>query len=535
MTPTFDLRSRKWIPVVWDDPERKPDLLGLREVLLQAHRLREIRDPLPLSEFGLYRLLIALVLDIFRPEDTLDLGELLQAGSLDAAKVDAYFERWGDRFDLFHPGRPFLQTPDMAGEKPKPLAALLPSLPSGTNAFHFHRRRETEFGVDAAVAARLLTTLAPFMTAGGAGLSPSINGAPPWYVLVRGNTLLQTLLLNACVLPQPHVRALGVPAWRSDRDPGGERRESADLLEALTWRPRRVRLLPEGPGECALTGRPTEMRVSRMLFSAGDGAGFDWWDDPNVPYRITEKGPTPLRLREGRELWRDTGPLALVCQRQHHGSEHPVRFARPRVMDQFAGLAADRELGRQPELQLQAYGMRTDMKMKVFEWRAERLNLPTRLLWNTSFHTFADRALDQADAVAYALRSSIRQAYPRDGKGSRDPFGALAARAESGYWSALRPHYDRLLRELAALDPSAELGAATPLLERWREAVEAESQAAFEAAVGPLDTDGDALRRQVLARSHFRRRLYGVFHPQPANPSGKGKKASGRPVQQKGD
>src|SRR5207244_1069096 len=145
--------------------------------------------PLPTVEFGLYRLLVTLVLDIFELQSADNLESLLDAGSFDAfdaVRIDAYFDSLKERFDLFHAKYPFLQTPGMTSEKPKPLAALLQPLPSGTNANHFHHGNESAFAACPAAAARLLTTIAPFMTAGGAGLSPSLNGAPPWYALARG-------------------------------------------------------------------------------------------------------------------------------------------------------------------------------------------------------------------------------------------------------------------------------------------------------------------------------------------------------------
>jgi hypothetical protein len=50
-----------------------------------------------------------------------------------------------------------------------------------------------------------------------AGLSPSINGAPPWYALVQGRILFETLCLNCPVLSDllPQAQGDAPPAWRN--------------------------------------------------------------------------------------------------------------------------------------------------------------------------------------------------------------------------------------------------------------------------------------------------------------------------------
>ena len=236
---TFDLVLQRWILVM--DGNGKAHQAGLKELLLKAHTLREIRDPLPTVEFGLYRLLTALVMDAFGLSHSAQLENLLEKGHFDAAKVETYFEAYGDRFDLFDATHPFLQTAEMTSEADKPLAGLLHPVPSGTNALHFHHALEKNFAVCPAAAARLLCTIAPFMTAGGAGLSPSVNGAPPWYVLINGQTLFETICLNCCTVPLPQGND-GVPAWRAKGRLEAGKRNTAKLLEGLTWQPRRILL-----------------------------------------------------------------------------------------------------------------------------------------------------------------------------------------------------------------------------------------------------------------------------------------------------
>jgi CRISPR system Cascade subunit CasA len=510
--PKFDLIREPWVPVLRADGTTQE--LGLREVLHQAHSLLAIRDPMPIVEFGLYRLLVALAMDIFAVKGINALGRLLGQGRFDPGKVDAYFAQWEDRFDLFHPVHPFLQTTGMGEEDPKPLAGLIPSIPSGTNATFFHHARQDDFGVCPAVAGRLLTSIAPFMTAGGAGLSPSINGAPPWYVLVVGQDLFETLCLNICAVPLAQAAGTAPPAWRSDKSVEPGRRTEASLLEALTWQPRRAQLLPGGTGVCALSQRETPILVQTMKFTAGVSCDFSW-RDPNVSYRINEKGRLPLRPQEGREVWRDTGPLALLQEGDYESRERKVRFERPAIVDQFGQLIEQEILNPDKTLDLQVFGMRTDLKMKVFEWQRERLSLPAPLVWESRFHCEAQEAMDRADRAAYLILQGIKKAYPREGKGNKNALNTLIAAAQRQFWVSLREEYEgSLLPALAQLQPAGTGEGLSALRDQWNNRLRQRAAAAFDSAVGDLDTDAEALKRLVAARGFFHHVLKNLFAPE---------------------
>jgi CRISPR system Cascade subunit CasA len=508
---TFDLREERWIPVVREDGT--PMELSLREVLRDTPQLREIRDPLPTVEFGLYRLLVTLVLDIFELKSADDLESLLKTGEFDEVRMDEYFEEWHDRFDLFHPVRPFLQTQGMKDEKSKPLAGLLHPIPAGTNANHFHHGNERSFGVSPACAARLLTTIAPFMTAGGAGLSPSINGAPPWYAMVKGRTLFETLCLNCPVLSDllPQAQGEAPPAWRSNIPVSAQRRSGASLLEALTWQPRRIQLVADGSGRCSLTGREMLMLVKEMKFSAGFGAGFEW-TDPQVAFRIGKEGSSVLRPQEGRAAWRDTGPIALLRADEYQSENGKMRFERPAIVSQFAFLHQHKMVDKSLPLNLVIYGIRSDLKMKVFEWHRVELSLPTPLLWKTQFQRDAQQEMDQADKVAYALRQAIKKCYPREGVGNKAAFNSLIARALNDFWTALRLNFETLLHELVALTEE-DAADRVECITRWRKVIRIVAETALHAAIDDLDNDADALERRTAALRFFDTKLFFMLNP----------------------
>lgn len=126
------------------------------------------------------------------------------------------------------------------------------------------------------------------------------NGSPPWYVLIHGKSLFETLVLNLLVIPTRYQLDMGVPAWRRDTPVQNKEYNVTGYLEAMTWQPRRVQLIPqEQAGVCSMDSSETPITINQMYFTAGATSRVSW-TDPNVPYRITDKGIFPYRPQEDR-------------------------------------------------------------------------------------------------------------------------------------------------------------------------------------------------------------------------------------------
>lgn len=498
--PSFNVLKDPWIPVIRKDGV--PDELGIQPCLEQAHELKEIRDPAPIIEFGIYRLLIAFVLDALihagqRPEVPLDLKLLINQGQFDIDMIEKYIEHCGDVFDIFHPERPFLQT-KMDNASAQSLAGMFPVTPSGTNVRHWHHKSEDSFIISASEATRLLTTIAPFMTAGGAGLSPSINGAPAIYALPSGKSIFETLLLNIPIRSNQDSGD-GVIAWLRKRSPGQER-SHATTIESLTWSPRCLQLLPD-------LQDTSDIQVCAMKFKKGDSTRFTWID-ANLAYRYDKDKVTPVRMREGRPLWRDAGPLLLLNESEHGRSEQKVLFRRPDVVEQAFKLIANTS-----PLMIQVYGMRTDMKMKVYEWAKSVLLIPVTLGRSTRLGSLVQQELDHAEQVAFYLRTYIRNLFPREGAGNKKALSTITNRCERIYWQRLENHFQPLMDAFAVLDPNApdDPDFLATTAKDWREAIYNLALEQFEAAAEDMDADSDALQRQVNARSFLNKKLKEVL------------------------
>ncbi|MFD5888691.1 type I-E CRISPR-associated protein Cse1/CasA [Streptomyces sp. NPDC060334] len=115
--------------------------LGLRSALSAAHLIADLEVANPAAESMLRRLLTGLAvrvggLDVTGREDWEErFDALLTGGRFDPGAVDAYFDRWLQRFDLFDGRRPFMQDPRLAEEcsKQAPPGRLVMPRPSGAN------------------------------------------------------------------------------------------------------------------------------------------------------------------------------------------------------------------------------------------------------------------------------------------------------------------------------------------------------------------------------------------------------------------
>ena len=278
----FNLMAQPWIRC--RSTEGDLQTVTAADALRDADRIAELVDDDPLVNFGLYRFLTAL-LHWFSP----------------VQGPDDWRRRWASwgltrplpelgrdaRFDLFDSESPFYQDASAATEQDgppdKPASYLVTHFPTGRFIQHHEHIADADWiSLCPACCARALMTFSPFMTIGGAGFAGSVNSPPPVYILPRGETLAQTLLLN---LPQESPEG-DRPSWVGCGDP----ERPIGPLEGLTWQCRRVLLRPEdGEGQtCRWCGRSSDVMVSRTVFAPGRKRSDEpdrAWSDPHAVMR----------------------------------------------------------------------------------------------------------------------------------------------------------------------------------------------------------------------------------------------------------
>ncbi len=520
----FNLWTAPWIRVTRRDGAGAE--LGLGACLAEAHALAGLHDPSPLVAAGTHRLLTAMLQAIYAPQDLAEIATVLRAGQFDPVKLDGFAAQYADRFDLFHPTAPFLQTGDVPldgwkkpekGQKhdwadPKPIAALFVEVPAETNRSHFHHVTDEGHKLCAACCARGLVTIAAFASSGGAGIRPSINGVPPIYVLPAGSSLFESLTLSLITQgyqpPTADPQRANLAAWSGQTTVGkGTQVSAVGYLESLTFPARRMRLYPQGvTTTCTHCGAATQVTVSSLLFEMGHwlSEGSALWEDPFAAFRkpkskgkAADVGPKPIRPDEGKALWREYSGL-LLTERDDQ--------LRPRIVQQIAKLIDRRALHETQRVRFRCIGLRTDGKAKIFEWLDEALEAPSALLTDDDAAQYIDNALGRADEARFILESSFDSHFrPERDRGGRNEklarFKTVRARMTADYWRRLAPLFRRFIVDLAD-GATREVTALA-----WAATLVREGKQAFATAADQVGERADALRARVEAQATCHRRL----------------------------
>src|SRR5260370_17795729 len=118
--PSFNLLDEPWIPCA-ERAGGTPRLLLVGAVVAEGTRLAKIAGPSPAVTVSLYRLLLAILhraLD--GPQSVEQWRSAWERGQWDLDRIEAYLQRWHDRFDLFDAQYPVYQTPGLDARPVRP-------------------------------------------------------------------------------------------------------------------------------------------------------------------------------------------------------------------------------------------------------------------------------------------------------------------------------------------------------------------------------------------------------------------------------
>jgi CRISPR system Cascade subunit CasA len=488
MNPSFDLLESPWISCL--RPDGTPVELGLREVVLRAHELQELHGESPPVTAALHRLFLAVLHRVFGPGSHAEWAKLWKEGRWSDKELDAYFARWRDRFDLFHPERPFYQTPDDR-VKPKSVGTLVQEVASGNNPTLFdHHTQDQGLTLTPSQAARMVVAAQAFGVAGLSGLPQKFTDGPCTRgicFLVQGDSLFETLALNLLRYPDDTVmvhQADDRPAWEMD-DPFDPRRSRPrGYLDYLTWQNRRVLFTPPAPDS---------LLVKEMTIAPGLRLDPDVLDPMKHYHQDEKRGPRALRFREDRAVWRDSAALFQLRQ---------AEYIAPRSFDWLAALVDRGYLDQSQIRRYLALGMAAN-QARVDFYRAERLPLPLAYLRDQDLVKHLQEALEMAERSARQLWGATRTlaslllSPASDLEGGRQPAPEDLAgvtqqwAVERHYWSRLETPFMEAVEALPS-DPEHTL-------EQWREVLLRSAREAFDQAADNLAHDPRALKAVVRA------------------------------------
>lgn len=466
---TYDLRYEPWITCELPDGSRQS--MGLVELFTRAHEITRFYHPNPLSEASLMRILLALTHRILDgPRNKQAWKEAYTKGKFDAEAINAYFEKWSDRFDLFSGEFPYMQTAklEMTDEKkgctkePLPLSLLVHHVTTGNNATLFDHSLDVDPVSYSPAEAVYIVLNAHAYALGGihkkssnlfgyqqnCSHGTSVNG---YQIFIGGETLFETQLLNTLLYggnrPMP-VTGNDAPHWEKPSVLFGEGVPNG-YLDYLTFQGRHIRLVPDENGQ-----------VTMMHFACGRSL-HENVKEPFVPTRTTKEGEKAMNFSLEKAMWRDSGTL----------------FDYKDETFSIASLTQIRTLSRDlahRQFVLTGYGIIND-KANPLAYRKETLPLPIGVLEEDEVRIKITSAIEACEAGVKRLRYAV-QTFCETAEMKAD---GLKVRAELLYWTQLDLPFKQ------QLDGVADDG----YLSTWEQTVQSALNTAYEAAVAGVLSD----------------------------------------------
>ena len=384
MNASYNVLEKPWIPVV--TTSGSIEMHGLRQVILQAQDYKEISCASPLEEYSLYRFVALFLMDALRPESELDIEDLLENGSFSSKQIDDYIstcKKEGVSFDLFDTERPFLQCkfdPEFDKEI-KPVRVLDCTAPSGNNHTHFTHASQFVNVLKADQAMRKLLEAYLFCTAAAQGYPSGVNGAPPFFSVIKGRNLFESLVY--CLIP---LDTIGISfdkppvLWRR-KEPVVPKTEvgNTSWLQGMLFPTRRIHLIPDESG-----------RVIGTYYCQGENyVNKENWRDPYVTYRKNDKSIFPLRPHADRAIWRNLCDIVNVA-----GGQAPM------ILGQYQSIKA----GEYIDISL--YGVETSNASYLGVYR-HNLSFPIALVEKNDSVELLRSCIDASESIAYNLKTAL--------------------------------------------------------------------------------------------------------------------------------
>jgi CRISPR system Cascade subunit CasA len=396
---SFNLLDQPWIPVTLVGGQVCS--VSLLDIARSAKDYLSIGHSDPLIAVAVHRLVLAFLhraLD--GPKSAREAGIWYERG-FSQERIDGYFTKWRDRFDLFDAERPFLQQPGIEREAFRDHWTRLSAARGSFNTnVLFKPELRTKDGpegdISAAEAALELLGHQCF-TLGGLikRFVTSAKGSPvatSALTLVVGRNLHETLCLNMVVYGERHARR-DAPVWERELPSIASLEKASEFaINGLTanyvWPARAVLLQPDVDG-----------RVKNIYYAAGLPPFADRYPDPMQTTVKNSKGEDyPMSFREGKAMWRDL----------HSFVPKPHEKSGPEVIEHATGVLNG--LGyfeTHLHLSFAVFGM-VNNKAKIALVRQENLKLPAAVVSRPELAEKLESWVREADSGAFRLKVGLQ-------------------------------------------------------------------------------------------------------------------------------
>lgn len=508
----FNLVTEPWVPVVTTDGTVKE--VSFQDAFAHAAEFKEFGDPSPVVNYALLRLMLAVLYHVLGQPDLNNWRQLWEGREF-GREITAYLEGNAASFNLFDRRKPFFQNNTVQFEERyrQPVAKLTFADASGNNPTLFDHNAEADpRRYTPGEAARHLVAYQYFTPSAGNSLTGYTKDAPlarPYVVVVLGDNLFETLMLNYAPIPQDRVppgQRQDMPIWERHRWEPEYDCVPAGILEYLTWPSRVVQLLPE---------REDGRTFVRYCYVAqGRHIADNLIREPATGFspRAARAGQQELtfwRFGENRAVWRDSEAILRSVHVEGYLPPIPLRW-----LAEIAGRGWVK--GRQ-SYPIEIVGLCTETgQPKVLFWRRERFALPLAYLdpdYGPNLVGSLATALGLAERVAreaiypavatfarlvIAPESDDPQKPQPDKKDVNNLINTLGVERE--YWAALDGPFRKLLAQLPEHGDAA--------VGEWAVTLRDAATRAFAQATADAES-AKTLKAATVARGRLMAALYG--------------------------
>ena len=421
----FNLIDEPWIRVM--DSNCNISEVSLKDAILNAHNYKSLSGELPTQDIAVMRLMLAVLHTVFsradengnecpledNEEEAVDRWKALwKKGRFSEKAIDDYFEKWHERFWLFHPERPFGQVAGLTIGTDYDAPKLNGEISESSNKVRFFSMYSgnEKSSLTYPQAARWLLYLNAYddtsskptkegkAKAGGSLPSPGVG----WLgklglIYITGNNLFETLMLNLILVNENKVQENQNPLWEQEKVSDAERTEIAlpyDLAALYTLQSRRILLI-----------RKDNKVVSYKLlggdFFEKENAFFEpmtVWSSPKKDNDIF----TPKRHDSSKQMWRE---FSVLFEEKGNKQAGVVRWFKNYLQGKNL---IPRSFLLKTSITSVEYGDKDFFVKNVF---SDSLTMHAELLselganWRAKIETEIDRCGKLANAIAYLAQN----------------------------------------------------------------------------------------------------------------------------------
>ena len=324
----FNLLDEPWIRVM--DGDCNVVELSLKDTIINAHKYKSLKGELSTQDIAVMRFILAVLHTIFSrvdengEEESIDSKKdalkrwkaLWDKGNFSEKAVCEYFEKWHERFWLFHPDRPFGQVAGLKLGTYCTSAKLNGEISQSGNKIRLFASYsgEEKQSLTYSQTARWLLYLNSYADTSLKPKSKDPNGEKlpsakrGWLgqlgmVYLIGDNLFETLMLNLVMINSGEVQSEQNPIWEQDSISTSERVEITtpdNLAELYTVQFRRLLL------------ERKENLVSGCLVLAGDFFGDDTaFKEPMTIWTSKNDNYFPKLHDSTKQMWREFSTLYI--------------------------------------------------------------------------------------------------------------------------------------------------------------------------------------------------------------------------------